>query len=129
MTLLEQETMSLNLVWLFGCFCPIFQHVSSKHSLFLSSLPAPSQAPSNIMWIQDGSHISLGWEPVKPLANESDVMGYKVSFDISTILFSGMLCSFIPLFFLILHCALQGSSALRSQSIEFAGPDPCVDFH
>ncbi|XP_077197612.1 contactin-5 [Paroedura picta] len=38
----------------------------------------PSQAPSNIMWIQDGSHISLGWEPVRPLANESDVMGYKV---------------------------------------------------
>ncbi|XP_033002053.1 contactin-5 [Lacerta agilis] len=40
----------------------------------------PSQAPSNIMWIQDGSHVSLGWEPVKPLANESDVMGYKVLF-------------------------------------------------
>lgn len=40
---------------------------------------APSQAPSNIMWIQDGSHVSLGWEPVRPLANESDVMGYKVS--------------------------------------------------
>nr|XP_056714092.1 contactin-5 [Euleptes europaea] len=38
----------------------------------------PSQAPSNIIWIQDGSHISLGWEPVRPLANESDVMGYKV---------------------------------------------------
>ncbi|XP_067322630.1 contactin-5 isoform X2 [Anolis sagrei] len=40
----------------------------------------PSQAPSNIMWIQDGSHVSLGWEPVRPLANESDVMGYKVLF-------------------------------------------------
>ncbi|XP_009959184.1 PREDICTED: contactin-5, partial [Leptosomus discolor] len=38
----------------------------------------PSQAPSNIIWIQDGSHVSLGWEPVRPLANESDVMGYKV---------------------------------------------------
>ncbi|KAJ6664947.1 hypothetical protein lerEdw1_005919 [Lerista edwardsae] len=37
----------------------------------------PSQAPGNIMWIQDGSHVSLGWEPVRPLANESDVMGYK----------------------------------------------------
>lgn len=31
------------------------------------------------MWIQDGSHVSLGWEPVRPLANESEVMGYKVS--------------------------------------------------
>ncbi|XP_075773205.1 contactin-5 [Pelodiscus sinensis] len=40
----------------------------------------PSQAPSNIMWMQDGSHVSLGWEPVRPLANESDVMGYKVLF-------------------------------------------------
>ncbi|XP_009997714.1 PREDICTED: contactin-5, partial [Chaetura pelagica] len=40
----------------------------------------PSQAPSNIMWIQDGSQVSLGWEPVRPLANESDVMGYKVLF-------------------------------------------------
>ncbi|NWV68980.1 CNTN5 protein, partial [Malurus elegans] len=40
----------------------------------------PSQAPGNIMWIQEGSHVSLGWEPVRPLANESDVMGYKVLF-------------------------------------------------
>ncbi|KFO55395.1 Contactin-5, partial [Corvus brachyrhynchos] len=40
----------------------------------------PSQPPGNIMWIQDGSHVSLGWEPVRPLANESDVMGYKVLF-------------------------------------------------
>lgn len=32
------------------------------------------------MWMQDGSRVSLGWEPVRPLANESDVMGYKVSF-------------------------------------------------
>uniref|UniRef100_A0A674K6G6 Contactin-5 n=1 Tax=Terrapene triunguis TaxID=2587831 RepID=A0A674K6G6_9SAUR len=39
----------------------------------------PSQAPTNVMWMQDGSHVSLGWEPVRPLANESDVMGYKVS--------------------------------------------------
>ncbi|KAF7250841.1 Contactin-5 [Varanus komodoensis] len=47
-----------------------------------TSIPflTPSQAPSNIMWMQDGSHVSLGWEPVRPLANESDVMGYKVLF-------------------------------------------------
>nr|XP_020651666.1 contactin-5 isoform X1 [Pogona vitticeps] len=40
----------------------------------------PSQAPGNIMWMQDGAHVSLGWEPVRPLENESDVMGYKVLF-------------------------------------------------
>ncbi|XP_057255786.1 contactin-5 isoform X2 [Pezoporus wallicus] len=40
----------------------------------------PSQAPGNVMWIQEGSHVSLGWEPVKSLANESDVKGYKVLF-------------------------------------------------
>ncbi|MBN3297925.1 CNTN5 protein, partial [Amia calva] len=38
----------------------------------------PSQAPSNLMWIQDGDNVSLGWEPVRSLDNESDVMGYKV---------------------------------------------------
>lgn len=40
----------------------------------------PSQAPNNIMWMQDGAHVSLGWEPVRPLANESEVMGYKIMF-------------------------------------------------
>ncbi|XP_030056084.1 contactin-5 [Microcaecilia unicolor] len=38
----------------------------------------PSQPPSNIEWMQDGSQVSLAWEPVRSLANESDVMGYKV---------------------------------------------------
>ncbi|KAM9220238.1 contactin-5 [Dugong dugon] len=38
----------------------------------------PSQAPSNLRWEQQGSQVSLGWEPVTPLANESEVMGYKV---------------------------------------------------
>ncbi|XP_036379393.1 contactin-5-like isoform X2 [Megalops cyprinoides] len=38
----------------------------------------PSQPPSNLMWIQDGDNVSLGWEPVKSLDNESHVMGYKV---------------------------------------------------
>ncbi|KAM4700962.1 contactin-5 [Discoglossus pictus] len=38
----------------------------------------PSQAPSIVMWMRDGSHVSLGWEEVTPLANESEVMGYKV---------------------------------------------------
>ncbi|KAG9491327.1 hypothetical protein GDO78_000040 [Eleutherodactylus coqui] len=38
----------------------------------------PSQAPSTVRWIRNGSHVSLGWEAVRSLANESDVMGYKV---------------------------------------------------
>ncbi|OCT93246.1 contactin-5 isoform X1 [Xenopus laevis] len=38
----------------------------------------PSQAPSIVKWMRNGSHVSLGWEAVRPLANESDVMGYKV---------------------------------------------------
>uniref|UniRef100_A0A671G2Y4 Contactin-5 n=1 Tax=Rhinolophus ferrumequinum TaxID=59479 RepID=A0A671G2Y4_RHIFE len=38
----------------------------------------PSQAPINLRWEQQGSQISLVWEPVRPLANESEVMGYKV---------------------------------------------------
>uniref|UniRef100_A0A452IKK3 Contactin-5 n=1 Tax=Gopherus agassizii TaxID=38772 RepID=A0A452IKK3_9SAUR len=54
----------------------------------------PSQAPTNIIWMQDGSHVSLGWEPVRPLANESDVMGYKVSLGSLSLIFQ------ITLFFL-----------------------------
>ncbi|OCT96162.1 hypothetical protein XELAEV_18013845mg, partial [Xenopus laevis] len=38
----------------------------------------PSQAPSIVKWMRNGSHVSLGWEAVRSLANESDVMGYKV---------------------------------------------------
>uniref|UniRef100_A0A7N4P7N7 Contactin-5 n=1 Tax=Sarcophilus harrisii TaxID=9305 RepID=A0A7N4P7N7_SARHA len=45
---------------------------------FFFYFSAPSQAPSNIMWEQQGSQVSLGWEPVRPLANESEVVGYKV---------------------------------------------------
>ncbi|XP_060035698.1 contactin-5 isoform X2 [Erinaceus europaeus] len=40
--------------------------------------PPPSQAPANLHWEQQGPELSLGWEPVQPLANESEVMGYKV---------------------------------------------------
>ncbi|KAG7471163.1 hypothetical protein MATL_G00121490 [Megalops atlanticus] len=38
----------------------------------------PAQPPSNLMWIQEGNNVSLAWEPVKPMDNESDVIGYKV---------------------------------------------------
>ncbi|MEJ1272737.1 hypothetical protein NN561_003590 [Cricetulus griseus] len=38
----------------------------------------PSEPPGNLRWEQQGSQVSLGWEPVRPLANESEVMGYKL---------------------------------------------------
>ncbi|XP_073707737.1 contactin-4 [Garra rufa] len=40
--------------------------------------PPPSQPPSKVMWNTSNSKIILNWEQVKPLENESDVMGYKV---------------------------------------------------
>uniref|UniRef100_A0A9J8B2P0 Contactin 4 n=2 Tax=Cyprinus carpio TaxID=7962 RepID=A0A9J8B2P0_CYPCA len=41
--------------------------------------PPPSQPPSKVMWNASNSKIILNWEQVKPLENESEVMGYKVS--------------------------------------------------
>uniref|UniRef100_A0A9J8AUW5 Contactin 4 n=1 Tax=Cyprinus carpio carpio TaxID=630221 RepID=A0A9J8AUW5_CYPCA len=41
--------------------------------------PPPSQPPSKVMWNTSNSKIILNWEQVKPLENESEVMGYKVS--------------------------------------------------
>ncbi|KAK1784704.1 hypothetical protein P4O66_003384 [Electrophorus voltai] len=38
----------------------------------------PSHPPSNVMWIQEGNNVSLSWDPVKAMDNESDVIGYKV---------------------------------------------------
>ncbi|GAA6076014.1 contactin-5, partial [Tachysurus ichikawai] len=38
----------------------------------------PSHPPANVMWIQEGNNVSLSWEPVKALNNESDVIGYRV---------------------------------------------------
>lgn len=54
-------------------------YVSLLASSFTFYFAAPSQAPGNLRWEQQGSALSLGWEPVRPLANESEVMGYKVS--------------------------------------------------
>ncbi|XP_061073123.1 LOW QUALITY PROTEIN: contactin-5-like [Conger conger] len=39
----------------------------------------PSQPPSNLMWIQEGNNVSLSWEAVRAMENESEVTGYKVS--------------------------------------------------
>ncbi|XP_066541265.1 contactin-5 isoform X2 [Hoplias malabaricus] len=39
----------------------------------------PSQPPKNVKWIQEGNNVSLSWDPVKAMENESEVIGYKVS--------------------------------------------------
>lgn len=52
---------------------------SANGSLWCVYLAAPREPPGNLRWEQQGSQVSLGWEPVRPLANESEVMGYKVS--------------------------------------------------
>lgn len=41
---------------------------------------APSHPPANVMWIQEGNNVSLSWDPVKALDNESDVIGYRVRY-------------------------------------------------
>ncbi|XP_069852911.1 contactin-5 isoform X1 [Dipodomys merriami] len=51
--------------------------VSGQVSVVTKKSP-PSQAPSDLRWEQQGAQVSLGWEPVRPLANESEVTGYKV---------------------------------------------------
>ncbi|KAM7402586.1 hypothetical protein PAMP_017810 [Pampus punctatissimus] len=40
--------------------------------------PPPSQPPGNIEWNLTNSKISLNWEHVKAMENESEVTGYKV---------------------------------------------------
>lgn len=63
-------------------------------SLSCFYLAAPSEPPGNLRWEQQGSQVSLGWEPVRPLANESEVMGYKVG-----------VCSFLEQYtFQSCHC-------------------------
>ncbi|XP_062891419.1 contactin-5-like isoform X2 [Mobula hypostoma] len=51
---------------------------SSDPSLVTTKKSPPSQAPHNLQWHQEGSSVSLGWEPVQNHANESKVAGYKV---------------------------------------------------
>ncbi|XP_034296428.1 contactin-6-like isoform X4 [Pantherophis guttatus] len=40
--------------------------------------PPPSQHPINIVWRLTNSKICLNWDHVKTMANESDVLGYKI---------------------------------------------------
>uniref|UniRef100_A0A8C1HXG4 Contactin 2 n=1 Tax=Cyprinus carpio carpio TaxID=630221 RepID=A0A8C1HXG4_CYPCA len=47
--------------------------------LLVSSLLAPSRPPGNISWKVDGSWVTVRWDHVKSMDNESTVLGYKVS--------------------------------------------------
>lgn len=38
----------------------------------------PALPPANLAWIQEGNNVSLSWDPVKALDNESAVIGYMV---------------------------------------------------
>ncbi|XP_067833904.1 contactin-5-like [Heptranchias perlo] len=51
---------------------------SSAPRTVLTKKSPPSQPPLNILWHQHGPAVSLGWEPVRNMDNESEVMGYKV---------------------------------------------------
>ncbi|XP_067884634.1 LOW QUALITY PROTEIN: contactin-5-like, partial [Heterodontus francisci] len=51
---------------------------SSVPRMVTTKKSPPSQAPLNILWHQDDSAVSLGWEPVRNKDDESEVMGYKV---------------------------------------------------
>lgn len=44
----------------------------------LPTLAAPRRPPGNISWTFSSSSLSIKWDPVVPLGNESAVTGYKV---------------------------------------------------
>lgn len=46
---------------------------------FCSSFLAPNRPPGNISWKVDGSWVTVRWDHVKSMDNESAVLGYKVS--------------------------------------------------
>lgn len=47
--------------------------------LLISSFLAPNRPPGNVSWKVDGSWVTVRWDHVKSMDNESAVLGYKVS--------------------------------------------------
>lgn len=45
----------------------------------MSSFSAPNRTPGNVSWKTDGSWVTVRWDHVKSMDNESTVQGYKVS--------------------------------------------------
>lgn len=74
-------------------------------------LLAPSQPPVKVMWNKSNSKIILNWEQVKALENESEVTGYKVSYQSfgfirKLCLFPWPLCLILDLICTICHQVL-----------------------
>ncbi|XP_052324691.1 contactin-5 isoform X1 [Oncorhynchus keta] len=59
-------------------FNSIGQGPASSASTAKTKKDPPVQPPANLVWIQEGTNVSLNWDPVKSKDNESDVIGYKV---------------------------------------------------
>ncbi len=47
--------------------------------LLVSSILAPNRPPGNVSWKTVGSSVTVRWDHVKSMDNESAVLGYKVS--------------------------------------------------
>uniref|UniRef100_A0A8C2CSD3 Contactin 2 n=1 Tax=Cyprinus carpio TaxID=7962 RepID=A0A8C2CSD3_CYPCA len=51
----------------------------SPRTTVITKKPPPSRPPGNISWKVDGSWVTVRWDHVKSMDNESTVLGYKVS--------------------------------------------------
>uniref|UniRef100_A0AAZ3QVY1 Contactin-5 n=1 Tax=Oncorhynchus tshawytscha TaxID=74940 RepID=A0AAZ3QVY1_ONCTS len=77
MVLTDLEGNSVYLITVRG-FNSIGQGPASTTSTAKTKKDPPVQPPANLVWIQEGTNVSLNWDPVKSKDNESDVIGYKV---------------------------------------------------
>uniref|UniRef100_A0A8C2AA82 Contactin 2 n=1 Tax=Cyprinus carpio TaxID=7962 RepID=A0A8C2AA82_CYPCA len=51
----------------------------SPRTTVITKKPPPSRPPGNVSWKVDGSWVTVRWDHVKSMDNESTVLGYKVS--------------------------------------------------
>uniref|UniRef100_A0A8K9V9X4 Contactin 2 n=1 Tax=Oncorhynchus mykiss TaxID=8022 RepID=A0A8K9V9X4_ONCMY len=51
---------------------------ASPKSTVTTRRPPPNRPPGNVFWKTDGSWVTVRWDHVKALGNESAVLGYKV---------------------------------------------------
>ncbi|XP_061075528.1 contactin-2 [Conger conger] len=51
---------------------------ASPHTSVTTKKPPPTRPPGNVSWKTDGSRVTVRWDRVKALKNESAVLGYKV---------------------------------------------------
>lgn len=54
----------------------VSRNASCNSCLFVS---APNRPPGNVSWKAQGSLVTVRWDPVTAMHNESTVLGYKVS--------------------------------------------------